>query len=43
MDEAGVIPLTYGYYHCWSKPWITRFPASPLKVTYWKDVIIEPH
>ena len=43
MDEAGVIPLTYGYYHCWLKPWIKRFPASPLKVTYFKDVIIEPH
>jgi len=38
-----VIPLTYGYYHCWLKPWITRFPTSPLKVTYWKDVIIEAH
>ncbi len=43
MDEAGVIPLTYGYYHCWLKPWIKRFPASPLKVTYFKDVVIEPH
>jgi ABC-type oligopeptide transport system substrate-binding subunit/type II secretory pathway predicted ATPase ExeA len=43
LDEAGVIPLTYGYYHCWLKPWITRFPASPLKTTYWKDAIIESH
>jgi ABC-type oligopeptide transport system substrate-binding subunit len=43
MDEAGVIPLAYGYYHCWLKPWIKRFPVSPLKTTYWKDVVIEPH
>jgi ABC-type oligopeptide transport system substrate-binding subunit len=43
MDEAGLIPLTYEYYHCWLKPWIKHFPASPLKVTYFKDVIIEPH
>ena len=43
MDEAGLIPLTYEYYHCWLKPWIKRFPASPLKVTYFKDIVIEPH
>jgi oligopeptide transport system substrate-binding protein len=43
VDEAGVIPLTYGYYHCWLKPWVKRFPVSPLKATYFKDVVMEPH
>jgi len=43
IDEAGLIPLAYGYYHILLKPWVKRLPVSPLKTTYWKDVIIEPH
>ena len=43
MAEAGVIPLTYERYHLLLKPWIKRYPISPLKNTYWKDVILEGH
>jgi ABC-type oligopeptide transport system substrate-binding subunit len=43
MDEAGLIPLTYERYHGLLKPWVKRYPVSPIKNTYWKDIIIEPH
>jgi ABC-type oligopeptide transport system substrate-binding subunit len=43
MDEAGVIPLTYERNHGLLKPWVKRFPSSPIKTTYFKDIVIEPH
>ena len=43
MDEAGLIPLTYERYHGLLKPWVKRYPVSPIKTTYFKDIIIEPH
>ena len=43
MDEAGVIPLTYERNHVLLKPWVKRFPISPIKTTYFKDIVIEPH
>ena len=43
IDEAGVIPLAYERYHFVVKPWVKRYPVSPIKNSYWKDVVIEPH
>jgi ABC-type transport system substrate-binding protein len=43
IDEAAVLPLIYGRYLVLVKPWIRKFPISPIRGTYWKDVIIEPH
>jgi ABC-type transport system substrate-binding protein len=45
IEEAVVVPTEYGGHSWLLKPWVTRFPNSPLpaKSMYWKDVIIEPH
>jgi hypothetical protein len=29
--------------HMLVKPWVNRFPVSPLKWWFFKDVVIEPH
>jgi ABC-type transport system substrate-binding protein len=42
-EEAVVMPLTYGRYHLLVKPWVTRYPISPVSYVFWKDVVIEPH
>jgi peptide/nickel transport system substrate-binding protein len=43
IDEAVVMPLTYWRRHLLLKPWVKRFPTSPLSFWFWQDVIIEPH
>lgn len=43
VEEAAIIPLTYHRQHLLVKPWVKQFPTSPIKIWYWKDVIIEPH
>ena len=43
IEEAAVMPLTYGRSHLLVKPWVRRFPTSPVRWWFWKDVIIEPH
>jgi ABC-type oligopeptide transport system substrate-binding subunit/DNA-binding SARP family transcriptional activator len=43
VEEAVIIPLTYHRQHLLVKPWVKRFPTSPIKIWYWKDVVIEPH
>jgi len=43
MEEVPVLPLHYGRFHLLVKPWVRRFPTSPMKLWFWKDVIIEPH
>jgi oligopeptide transport system substrate-binding protein len=42
IDQVGLIPISYGRWHLLVKPWIKRFPASALKYTFWKDIILEP-
>jgi oligopeptide transport system substrate-binding protein len=42
VEEAALIPLTYGRGHLLRKPWVKRYPTSPAKWWFWKDVIIEP-
>jgi oligopeptide transport system substrate-binding protein len=43
VEEAVIMPFTYGRIHLMIKPWVTRFPTSATRWWYWKDVIIEPH
>lgn len=43
VEEAVIIPLTYHRQHLLVKPWVKQFPMSPIKIWYWKDVVIEPH
>jgi ABC-type oligopeptide transport system substrate-binding subunit len=43
IEEAAILPLSYMRYHMLKKPWVNKYPLSPQKSSYWKDVIIEPH
>jgi ABC-type oligopeptide transport system substrate-binding subunit/tetratricopeptide (TPR) repeat protein len=43
VQEAPVLPLGYGRFHMLVKPWVRKYPTSPIKSWFWKDVIIEPH
>jgi oligopeptide transport system substrate-binding protein len=43
VEEAAIMPLTYRRLHLLVKPWVKKFPVSPVKWWFWKDVIIEPH
>jgi ABC-type oligopeptide transport system substrate-binding subunit/DNA-binding SARP family transcriptional activator len=43
IEEAALMPLTYGRLHMLVKPWVRKFPLSPLKWWFFKDVIVEPH
>jgi ABC-type oligopeptide transport system substrate-binding subunit/class 3 adenylate cyclase len=43
VEEAAIMPLTYGQSHLLVKPWVKKYPALPIKAWFWKDVIIEPH
>jgi oligopeptide transport system substrate-binding protein len=43
IDEVPILPLGYFRLHFLVKPWVRRFPTSPMKWWYWKDVIIDPH
>jgi oligopeptide transport system substrate-binding protein len=43
IDEAVIVPLTYGQTHLLVKPWVRKYPTSALQGWFWKYVIIEPH
>jgi ABC-type oligopeptide transport system substrate-binding subunit/predicted Ser/Thr protein kinase len=43
VEEAAIVPLLYGRNHLLVKPWVRCYPVSPLRTTYWKDVVIAPH
>jgi oligopeptide transport system substrate-binding protein len=43
VEEAAIMPIIYSWSHLLVKPWVTKFPASPSDMWFWKDVIIEPH
>ena len=43
VEEAAIVPLTYERLHLLVKLWVRRYPTSPIKYWFWKDVIIEPH
>jgi oligopeptide transport system substrate-binding protein len=43
IEEAAIMPFTYGRLHLLVKPWVKKFPTSAIKWWFWKDVVIEPH
>jgi ABC-type transport system substrate-binding protein len=43
VDEVPIIPLNYERLSLLVKPWVKRFPVSPIRFWFWKDVVIEPH
>ena len=43
IERAAIVPLTYARFHLLVKPWVTKYPTSPICRWFWKDVIIEPH
>jgi ABC-type oligopeptide transport system substrate-binding subunit/DNA-binding SARP family transcriptional activator len=43
VDEAPIMPYLYVRHHFLVKPWVTRYPTSPIRTAYWEDIIIEPH
>jgi ABC-type oligopeptide transport system substrate-binding subunit len=43
VEEAPLLLLYYGRFHLLVKPWVRKYPTSPVKQWFWKDVIIEPH
>jgi oligopeptide transport system substrate-binding protein len=43
VDAAPILLLLYGRSHLLIKPWVKRYPTSPLRSHFWKDVVIEPH
>jgi len=43
VKEAAVMPFTYGRMHLLVKPWVVKYPVSPLRWLFLKDVVIESH
>ncbi len=43
VEEAPIVPLVYGRWHLLVKPWVRKFPTSPIKLWFWKDVVLDPH
>jgi oligopeptide transport system substrate-binding protein len=43
IQEVPIIPLCHFRSHVLVKPWVRRYPTSPMGLWFWKDVIIEPH
>jgi ABC-type oligopeptide transport system substrate-binding subunit len=43
VDQAPLLPLAYGRAHWLVKPWVTRFPTSPIGGCHWRDVVISVH
>jgi oligopeptide transport system substrate-binding protein len=43
VEEAAIMPLSYGRWHLLVKPWVRKYPTSASVWWFWKDVIIEPH
>jgi oligopeptide transport system substrate-binding protein len=43
LREAPILPLWHYSSHLLVKPWVTRYPTSPMRLWFWKDVVLEPH
>ncbi len=43
IEEAVIVPLTYGQQHLLVKPWVRKYPTSALGDWFCKDVVIERH
>lgn len=43
VEQAFAVPLFYSRSHFLLKPWVKRYPTSPVRQAFWGDVILEPH
>jgi ABC-type oligopeptide transport system substrate-binding subunit/serine/threonine protein kinase len=43
IDEVPVLPISHARFDVLVKPWVRRFPLSPSRGWYWKEIILEPH
>jgi len=43
IEAAPILLFCYGRFDMLVKPWVSKYPTSPMKTWFWKDVIIEPH
>jgi ABC-type oligopeptide transport system substrate-binding subunit len=43
VEEAAVMPLNYGRWHIFVKPWVSKCPTCAIYMFRWKDVVLEPH
>jgi oligopeptide transport system substrate-binding protein len=43
VDQAIVMPLVYHRFHLLVKPWVARYPVSPVGYGYWKDALVRSH
>jgi oligopeptide transport system substrate-binding protein len=43
VEAAPILLFCYGRSDMLVKPWVRKYPTSPIKWNFWKDVIIEPH
>jgi ABC-type oligopeptide transport system substrate-binding subunit/DNA-binding SARP family transcriptional activator len=43
VEEAPVMSWCHIRWSLLVKPWVRRYPVSPMQQWFWKDVIIEPH
>jgi oligopeptide transport system substrate-binding protein len=43
VQEAAIVPLTYGRLHLLVKPWISKLPYSTFDSIILKELLIEPH
>jgi oligopeptide transport system substrate-binding protein len=41
VEDAAILPLVYGRAHVLLKPWVTKYPLSPLSIPYWKDMVMD--
>jgi ABC-type oligopeptide transport system substrate-binding subunit/predicted Ser/Thr protein kinase len=43
VQQALAVPLFYVRNHYLIKPWVKRYPASPVRECFWNDVVLEAH
>jgi ABC-type oligopeptide transport system substrate-binding subunit len=43
MEDAVLMPYCHARWKLLVKPWVKRYPTSPMRQWFWKDVVIEPH
>jgi ABC-type oligopeptide transport system substrate-binding subunit len=43
IEEAIIVPISYFHDQLLIKPWLKKYPVSPFRWLFGKDVIIEPH
>jgi ABC-type transport system substrate-binding protein len=43
IEDAVIMPLSYGKHNLLIKPWVKRFPLSPLRLCFWKHAVLSDH